>query len=84
MAEIPTLFVCHGDNGGPRMDPCRRVQEALPWLSLCEVERASVLQPNRRLLWTKSDHASSSSTRERFTHDASVSDDVEVASSKYA
>ena len=29
MAEIPTLFVCHGDDRGPRMHPCRRVQEAL-------------------------------------------------------
>jgi len=29
MAEKPTLFVCHGDTGGPRMHPCRRVQEAL-------------------------------------------------------
>jgi glutathione S-transferase len=29
VAEIPTLFVCHGDNGGPRVHPCRRVQEAL-------------------------------------------------------
>jgi len=29
MAEIPTLYVCHGDEGGPRMHPCRRVQEAL-------------------------------------------------------
>jgi glutathione S-transferase len=28
MAENPTLFVCHGDEGGPRMHPCRRVQEA--------------------------------------------------------
>jgi glutathione S-transferase len=28
-AEIPTLFVCHGDDGGPRFHPCRRVQEAL-------------------------------------------------------
>jgi glutathione S-transferase len=27
--ETPTLFVCHGDEGGPRMHPCRRVQEAL-------------------------------------------------------
>jgi hypothetical protein len=27
--EAPTLFVCHGDDGGPRMHPCRRVQEAL-------------------------------------------------------
>jgi glutathione S-transferase len=29
MAETPTLFVCHGNDGGPRMHPCRRVQEAL-------------------------------------------------------
>jgi glutathione S-transferase len=29
MAEVPKLFVCHGDAGGPRMHPCRRVQEAL-------------------------------------------------------
>ena len=29
MAEIPTLYVCHGDDGGPRVHPCRRVQEAL-------------------------------------------------------
>jgi glutathione S-transferase len=29
MAETPTLYVCHGDAGGPRMHPCRRVQEAL-------------------------------------------------------
>ena len=29
MAEMPTLYVCHGDDGGPRMHPCRRVQEAL-------------------------------------------------------
>ena len=28
MAEI-TLYVCHGDDGGPRFHPCRRVQEAL-------------------------------------------------------
>jgi glutathione S-transferase len=28
-AEIPTLFVCHGDDGGPRIHPCRRVQESL-------------------------------------------------------
>jgi hypothetical protein len=27
--EKPQLFVCHGDDGGPRMHPCRRVQEAL-------------------------------------------------------
>jgi glutathione S-transferase len=29
MTEKPTLFVCHGDEGGPRMHPCRRVQETL-------------------------------------------------------
>jgi glutathione S-transferase len=27
MTETPTLFVCHGDDGGPRIHPCRRVQE---------------------------------------------------------
>jgi glutathione S-transferase len=25
----PTLFVCHGDGGGPAIHPCRRVQEAM-------------------------------------------------------
>jgi glutathione S-transferase len=29
MADAPTLFVCHGDDGGPKIHPCRRVQEAL-------------------------------------------------------
>lgn len=29
MAEVPTLYVCHGDEGGPKIHPCRRVQEAL-------------------------------------------------------
>jgi glutathione S-transferase len=29
MDERPTLFVCHGDDGGPKMHPCRRVQEAM-------------------------------------------------------
>ena len=29
MAERPTLFVCHGDTGGPKLHPCRRVQEAM-------------------------------------------------------
>jgi glutathione S-transferase len=29
MADIPTLYVCHGDDGGPKMHPCRRVQEAM-------------------------------------------------------
>jgi hypothetical protein len=26
---IPTLFVCHGDDGGPSFHPCRQAQEAL-------------------------------------------------------
>ena len=29
MDEKPTLFVCHGDQGGPKIHPCRRVQEAM-------------------------------------------------------
>ena len=29
MAENPKLYVCHGDDGGPKMHPCRRVQEAM-------------------------------------------------------
>jgi len=29
MDPTPTLFVCHGDDGGPGIHPCRRVQEAL-------------------------------------------------------
>lgn len=29
MPDKPTLFVCHGDEGGPKVHPCRRVQEAL-------------------------------------------------------
>ena len=29
MAEKLTLYVCHGDEGGPRVHPCRRVQEAM-------------------------------------------------------
>ena len=28
-AGIPTLYVCHGDDGGPKVHPCRRVQEAM-------------------------------------------------------
>ena len=27
-SETPILYVCHGDDGGPRIHPCRRVQEA--------------------------------------------------------
>ena len=29
LTEKPTLFVCHGDDEGPQIHPCRRVQEAL-------------------------------------------------------
>jgi glutathione S-transferase len=29
MSEAPTLYVCHGDEGGPKMHPCRRVQERM-------------------------------------------------------
>ena len=29
MSELPTLYVCHGDGGGPKIHPCRRVQESL-------------------------------------------------------
>ena len=29
MTTTPTLYVCHGDDGGPRIHPCRRVQEAM-------------------------------------------------------
>jgi glutathione S-transferase len=29
MDDKPTLFVCHGDEGGPKVHPCRRVQEAM-------------------------------------------------------
>jgi glutathione S-transferase len=29
VAEEPTLYVCHGDNGGPSFHPCRKVQEGL-------------------------------------------------------
>jgi hypothetical protein len=28
-SQKPTLYVCHGDQGGPKVHPCRRVQEAL-------------------------------------------------------
>jgi glutathione S-transferase len=29
MPEKPILYVCHGDEGGPKVHPCRRVQEAM-------------------------------------------------------
>ena len=29
MPDAPTLYVCHGDEEGPRFHPCRRIQEAL-------------------------------------------------------
>lgn len=28
-AAQPTLYVCHGDDRGPKLHPCRRVQESL-------------------------------------------------------
>jgi glutathione S-transferase len=28
-SPLPTLYVCHGDEGGPKAHPCRRVQEAM-------------------------------------------------------
>ena len=28
-AELPTLYVCHGDESSPRMHPCGRVQAAM-------------------------------------------------------
>jgi glutathione S-transferase len=28
-SALPTLYVCHGDEGGPKIHPCRRVQEAM-------------------------------------------------------
>ena len=29
MTQTPTLYVCHGEDHGPRLHPCRRAQEAL-------------------------------------------------------
>ena len=29
MDPLPTLYVCHGDDQGPRYHPCARVQKAL-------------------------------------------------------
>jgi glutathione S-transferase len=29
MDGTAVLYVCHGDEGGPKMHPCRRVQEAM-------------------------------------------------------
>lgn len=29
MEGKPTLYVCHGDQGGPKFHPCHRVQSAL-------------------------------------------------------
>jgi glutathione S-transferase len=26
---LPTLYVCHGDEGGPKVHPCRRIQKAM-------------------------------------------------------
>ncbi len=47
MAETPTLYVCHGDEGGPSVHPCRRVQEALhdAGIEACAKARASSFAP---------------------------------------
>jgi glutathione S-transferase len=29
LTDRPTLYVCHGDDGGPKLHPCRRVQQSL-------------------------------------------------------
>lgn len=29
MSELPTLYVCHGDESSPKMHPCGRVQKAM-------------------------------------------------------
>lgn len=29
MSEVPTLYVCHGDEKGPKFHPCGKVQKAL-------------------------------------------------------
>jgi hypothetical protein len=29
VTELPVLYVCHGDDGGPAIHPCRRAQERL-------------------------------------------------------
>ena len=29
MTDRPTLYVCHGDEGGPWGHPCKRVQQAM-------------------------------------------------------
>ena len=29
MPETPTLYVCHGDDQGPRYHPCAKVQKAM-------------------------------------------------------
>ena len=28
MPDIPTLYVCHGDDEGPKFHPCRKVQDS--------------------------------------------------------
>jgi glutathione S-transferase len=45
MADTPTLYVCHGDDGGPRIHPCRRVQEALRGAEI-EYDKAIAAQGN--------------------------------------
>jgi glutathione S-transferase len=43
--DVPTLYVCHGDAGGPRMHPCRRVQEAMQAKGI-EYEKVIAAQGN--------------------------------------
>ena len=45
MADRPTLYVCHGDEGGPKIHPCRRVQEALHEAGI-EYEKVIAAQGN--------------------------------------
>jgi glutathione S-transferase len=45
MSDNPTLFVCHGDDGGPKFHPCRRVQEALREAGM-EYEKVIAAQGN--------------------------------------
>jgi len=42
MSAVPILYVCHGDDGGPRIHPCRRVQEAL---NEAGIEYEKVIEP---------------------------------------
>ena len=43
----PTLYVCHGDDQGPRIHPCRRVQEAMRAAGISPTTRWSPLTAAR-------------------------------------